>query len=239
MPTQKHPGSPKKGDHVLRLLLVGNLKPRDPFVLDDAILDQPLDGQQIAVFTNRSGKYQIWSIKPDGSQLRQLTFAPEGVSSYNVWSPDGSRMVYRGQGVDADKMFVFEPGKPWKDQTPQSFSSVIEPGVWFTPSSWSPDGTQLLGDGEPRGIFTYAFASGRFTRVSDSGESWSWLNDGRRLLLTNSGRLLVLDSVAKTARDLLSVAPDDFDSVALSADNRTIYFTRAIRRGDIWLMTFK
>jgi len=31
----------------------------------------------------------------------------------------------------------------------------------------------------------------------------------------------------------------DFDSVALSPDSRTIYFTRAIQQGDIWLMTLK
>ena len=37
------------------------------------------DGRQIALFSNRSGKNQIWSIRPDGSDLRQLTFAPDGV----------------------------------------------------------------------------------------------------------------------------------------------------------------
>jgi hypothetical protein len=137
-------------------------------------------------------------------------------------------------------MFVFEPGKPWKDQTPQSFSRVIEPGVMFTPSSWSLDGKQLLGDGEPRRwIFTFSFASGRFTRSSENGESCCWLNDGRRALVTDRGKLLVLDTFTKTTRELLTIAPDDFDSVALSADNRTIYFTRQTRQGDIWLMTWK
>ena len=198
------------------------------------------DGRQIAFFSNRSGKNQIWSIRPDGSQLRQLTFASEGVSSYDIWSPDGSRMVYEGEGADADKMFVFEPGKPWKDQTPQPFSHVLEPGIVFSPSAWSPDAKQLLGEADPGGgIFTFSFASGRFTRLSEVGASWSWLSDGRRLLFTHRGGLHVLDAVSKTTRELLSVAPDDFDSVALSADNRTIYFTRATQQGDIWLMTLK
>jgi len=55
----------------------------------------------------------------------------------------------------------------------------------------------------------------------------------------------VLDGVSKKSRELLSVAPDDFDtqsggsSVALSPDNRAIYFTRASKQGDIWLMTLK
>ena len=57
------------------------------------------DGRHIALFSNRSGKNQIWSIRPDGSDLRQLTFAPDGVGSNPIWSPDGSRIVYSGDGV--------------------------------------------------------------------------------------------------------------------------------------------
>jgi hypothetical protein len=65
------------------------------------------------------------------------------------------------------------------------------------------------------------------------------LSDGRRLFYTLRGKLFVLDSVSKGVREVLSVAPDDFDSVALSRDNRTIYFTRARHQGDISLMTLK
>ena len=188
---------------------------------------------------------QIWSIKPDGSAMRQLTFAPQGVSSYNIWSPDGSRMVYAGQGTDEDKMFVFEPYKSWHDQTPQPFSRQIEPGRMFTPSAWSPDATQLLGDDERGTVFTYSLSSGQFTRLYASASNegtWldaTWLHDSRRVLLTDRHRLLLFDTASKVTRELLSVAPDDFDSVALSADNRVIYFTRVTQQGDIWLTTFK
>jgi WD40 repeat protein len=208
-----------------------------------------LDGRLITIFSNRSGKGQIWSIKPDGSQLRQLTFADEGLESYNIWSPDGTRMIYVGEGRDAQKMFVFEPAKPWKDQRPQSFSRVIEPGVVFDPSgAWSPDGTEFLGDAESDvglfnfsfgGVYTYSFTSGRFTRLSNIGQSQAWLKDGRRVLYSHRGRLFVVDIISKKSREIMSVAPDDFDSVALSADNRTMYYTRQTQQGDIWLMTFK
>jgi eukaryotic-like serine/threonine-protein kinase len=206
------------------------------------------DGRQIAIYSNRSGKGQIWSIKPDGSELRQLTFAPEGLQSDDIWSPDGLRMVYIGDGADADRMFVFEPARPWKDQKPQSFSRVIEPGVRFNPSAWSPDGKELLGDAESPigsfnfsfgGVFTYSFASGRFSRLSDTGQSWAWLNDSRRVLFSHQGRLFVVDTISKKSREILSVAPDGFGSVTTSADNRTLYFTRETQQGDIWLMTFK
>jgi Tol biopolymer transport system component len=198
------------------------------------------DGRQIALFSNRSGNNQIWSIKPDGSDLRQLTFAPEGVASKAHWSPDGSRIVYLGGASGDDKIFAFEPAKPWTAQTPQHFSRVVEPGVLFAPGGgWSPDGKRLLGDVASGGVFTYSFASGQFTRLTRIGESWTWLNDSRRALFTQRDKLFIVDAVSKATRELLSVAPDDFDSVDLSRDNRTLYFTREIQRGDIWLMTFK
>jgi hypothetical protein len=53
------------------------------------------------------------------------------------------------------------------------------------------------------------------------------------------GKLFVLDSVSKAKREILSIAPDTVESVALSADNRTIYFTRQAHQGDIWLMTLR
>jgi hypothetical protein len=59
------------------------------------------------------------------------------------------------------------------------------------------------------------------------------------LLYTDRGKLFVLDRASKRSVEILSVAPDDFDSVDISSDNRTIYFTRSVRRGDIWSMTQK
>ena len=200
------------------------------------------DGQWIAFMSNRSGKNQIWLIRPDGSGLRQATDAPNGAQSYNEWSPDGSQLhFFDTPGKDKD-MFFFDPRRPWNEQTPQVLPGITETGLEFSPGPWSPDGKQLLGDAGPKdkdGIFTYAFASRRFTRLSDVGSPWSWLNDGRRVLYTYQRKLFVLDSVSKKSRELLSVAPDDFDSVTLSPDNRTIYFTRATQQGDIWLMTLK
>jgi hypothetical protein len=119
------------------------------------------------------------------------------------------------------KMSVFDPRKPWSEQTPHVLAAATDTGLEFDPYAWSPDGKQLLGAvglEDMDGIFAYGFASRRFTRLTDVGSPWTWLNDGRRLLFTNLGKLFVLDSVSKKARELLSVAPDDFDSVALSPD---------------------
>ena len=83
------------------------------------------------------------------------------------------------------------------------------------------------------GVFTYSFASGHFTRLTRIGQPSTWLNDSRRALFTHRGRLFIVDTVSKATRELLSVAPDDFDSVALSRDNRTLYFTRETQRENL------
>jgi eukaryotic-like serine/threonine-protein kinase len=198
------------------------------------------DGQWIAFMSNRSGKSQIWLIRPDGSGLRQATDAPDGAMSYNQWSPDGSRLMF--SDMTATKNFLFDPLKPWRAQTAQVVHAVTEKGREFSPYAWSPDGKQLLGDDGPtdsEGILAYSLASRRLTRLSDVGAGWTWLNDGRRVLYSHQRKLFVLDSVSKSARELLSVAPDDFDSVTMTRDNRSIYFTRAVQQGNIWLMTLK
>jgi len=198
------------------------------------------DGQWIAFMSNRSGKNQIWLIRPDGSGLRQATEAPDGAMSYNQWSPDGSQLI--GNPTTTVKPFSFDPRRPWSQQTPQALPSVTETGLVFSPWSWSPDGKQLLGDGGPDGkdgIFAYSFAFRRFTRLSEVGTPITLLNDGRGLIYTYHRKLFVLDSVSKKSRELLSVAPDDFDSVTITRDNRTIYYTRATQQGDIWVMTLK
>jgi eukaryotic-like serine/threonine-protein kinase len=210
---------------------------RDAFV--DKLPTWSPDSQQIAFYSNRSGKFQIWSIRSDASGLRELTFSPDGVSDY-ILSRDWSRVLYGGTATENDKMFVLGPGTPWKEQIPHAFSSAIEPGMLFDPLDWSVDGEQVLGHVYPRGgVFTFSFASHRFIRIADVGFGHCWLNDNRRALVTDRGKLFLVDTVSKDKRELLTIAPDEFESVALSADNRTIYFTREIRQGDIWLMTTK
>ena len=55
------------------------------------------DGSRIGFFSDRSGRYEIWTILPDGRELRQLTrtgpnSGREGALIWPQWSPDGSRM---------------------------------------------------------------------------------------------------------------------------------------------------
>jgi eukaryotic-like serine/threonine-protein kinase len=200
------------------------------------------DGKRIAFFSNRGGTYQVWSIKPDGSDLKKLTDAPGGMIG-NHWSPDGSKMVTYTQysATSAPPTFVvFDPRKPWHERTPQAVPMTISPDVVFIPDAWSPDGNLLAGESNQGGIILYVFATGQFTRITDSGFEAIWLNDNRRALyIDRVGRLRMVDIASKTSRDVFSTLPDMIEGPALSRDNRTLYFTRVSRQSDIWLMRLK
>src|SRR5262249_30325694 len=73
------------------------------------------DGKRIAFYSNRSGNYQIWTIRPDGSGLRPLTENKGSDFMYPVWSPDGSLLAYSSDSGTQ----IIDPGKPWKEQTPR------------------------------------------------------------------------------------------------------------------------
>jgi WD40 repeat protein len=206
------------------------------------------DGKQIVFMSNRDGMNQIWSIKPDGSGLRRLTSPKTGASTFNRWSPDGSKIAYDGAvPPDDSTTFVFDPRVNWPDQKVTSFSKVLEPGRTFTPWSWSPDWREVAGavapvvGGTAGPIFIYSFATGKYTRVYDSEQADGplWLNDGRRLLVQDGSRILLLDLVTRKTRELMSVAPATMELWSITRDNRTVYFDRHVDQSDIWLMRFK
>jgi Tol biopolymer transport system component len=196
------------------------------------------DGQRIAFYSDRNGRYNIWSIHPDGSGLEQLTDAA-GNLDFAVWSPDGSRMVASDINTGG-AVYVFDPRVPWKQQNPQTLPPHPS-GRVFTAYSWSPDGSRLAGFLSPTdkgGIVTYAFESRTYQTLSDFGTSPVWLNDNDHLLFWWQGKQFLANQT-KHVRELVSVAPDQVGAFSLSHDNRRMVFARFVFEADIWLATLK
>ena len=129
------------------------------------------NGEHIAFQSDRSGTYDIWSIRRDGSGLRQLTETPDLTLIAPVWSPTGDRMACwnpRGNSV-----LLFDPNVPWGEQEPEEVLRDDSPENFF-PWSWSPDGEWLAGDlvqesGAFEGITIYSTTSRAIETITDFG----------------------------------------------------------------------
>src|ERR1700694_5971689 len=100
------------------------------------------DGSRILFRSERSGKSQIYVMKPDGSDVRQLTSDTSGAWSAS-WSPDGKRVIFVGGGNQITIMNA--------DGTEPHVVSALEGDQG---PSWSPDGSKIL------------FASGKFPNIN-------------------------------------------------------------------------
>jgi Tol biopolymer transport system component len=92
------------------------------------------DGTKLAFQSNRSGNFQIWISKTDGTVARQLTNMSGTWTGTPRWSPDGKFITFdsRDKG-DADVFIVDANGGPPR-------AVVANPGSNEVVPSWSADG---------------------------------------------------------------------------------------------------
>ena len=213
----------------------------DPAVIDRVPRWSP-DAKWIAYFSNRqNAHYQVWKIRPDGSDIQQLTDAGDDVR-YPVWAPYGSRMAVTviGRTPESGQVYVFDPNRRWQEQTPQQLPPLQTPRTLFLVNSWSADGEHLVGQAGsvPQGIVTYSLRSGTYDRLTDFGEFPVWLPDNRHVMFVSGGKdVFVVDTRTKIARKTFSVRRDVIGPVQLSRDGRSAYFSRRVTEADIWLVT--
>lgn len=198
------------------------------------------DGERIGFYSDRSGTYENWTIKPDGSDLRRLMAESGGLGL--VWAPDGHRLWSFGA--------IHDLSIPLEERTPQDLPRINGAWGWFIAQDWSPDGRSLAGfaqrldelTGEAGGneLFVYSLDSGEYRHVADSYAP-RWLQDSRRLfLVSDEGSLFLLDTVTGDQHEVLRLdAPQAIGSVAIAPDDRTIYFTRVVEESDIWMLTLE
>ena len=102
--------------------------------------------QRIAFVSDREDgvTLQIWTMNPDGSDPRQLTFGP-GDKSYPRWSPDGTKLLYSADGGSDEfgndlglEIFVMNVDRSGE---PANLTQSIGDDYG---AAWSPDGSRII-----------------------------------------------------------------------------------------------
>ncbi len=194
------------------------------------------DGARISFYSNRGGRYQVWTINPDGRSLRQLTNGP-GDFAHSAWSPDGSRVAYTNFGTGS---FIMEV----EDQSVETLPALTDGTEFFVAFSWSPDGNWLAGAGfdarripQETGAYVYSLESGQYERLTTGGWHPRWVDEGRTLVYADRGTIYTVDRLTKEVREVLSLDGGDLLLPAPSTDKRSLYYVfEPPTQSDIWLI---
>jgi TolB protein len=215
---------------------------REPF--DEFAADLSPDGSAIVYFSWETGSRDI-VVRPLGGGSADLLTSTPSHESYPIWSPDGSRILFWDQASGATR------GTYTVDRAPDgSWGDPLLVAREMTRSSWSPDGTLLIGviggalvtvapeGGDPR--ILYAPKSGS---DDPAPESTLWSPDGARIYIKShdaAGRASLWSIPASGGRPRLLVRFDDPMRQStrrdFAADGARFYFAIEDRQSDIWVM---
>lgn len=197
------------------------------------------DGKRIAFQSNLSGDTrrrvnQIWSIRPDGSDMTQLTHLGEHAVS-PIWKPDGSELVYSVVG-----------GHPWFLQLAtlhaEELAAPPDNAMQFIAKSWSGDGRRIAGsihrsDGTSNGIVVYTISDRKYEAVTSFGSAPVWLKDGIRLMFRSGVSLYLVDTRGHSPVPLtLPAAVRVSDVFAISNDNLWLVVSSSTEQANVWVM---
>jgi len=98
------------------------------------------DGSRIAFHSNRDGAYQVWTIRPDGSDLRRVTSG--ATAFYPIWAPEGHRIAVC-DCADGTASIVHLDAEGKQARREQLLLPQLENGI-YAPTAWSPDGRRIL-----------------------------------------------------------------------------------------------
>jgi Tol biopolymer transport system component len=150
------------------------------------------DGKQLAFMSSRTGDYEIYTVRVDGSDLRRLT-NNAGQDGWPAWSPDGTKVAFereRGPSVGLDDIYVMDAdGGNVQNLTKNAGDlSANYP-------DWSPNGAYLLfsayhqRDGGGGGVFVMGADGTGPRQLIKGGVSPVWQPAlGRRPMMSTRSR---------------------------------------------------
>ena len=242
---------PQEDLYTIRSDGTGKLQLTDDDYLDRGATFSP-DGSRIVFYSSRSStvdnrRSSIWTISPDGGDLRLLLDDPAMTLGSPVWSPDGRVISVTGRKSDVWRLYLFDLAH-LSEPNPVEHLQLVEEGENFSGSTWSPDGRLLAGYSN-EGIIplkVYDFDQATFRTVRDPSGSvleaaaMVFLSDSRRLLYCHwrSGSLGIWDLATDEVRPIPGPGFGPRCKISLTADERTMVGSSILEEADVWLLEF-
>ena len=196
------------------------------------------DGRRILFASNRSGKYEAWTIRPDGSGLTQITRLSDQPVLYPFWSPDGQQIGFYYGSHGTALLDLRRPGARPRVLPP------ARDGQIFDGSAWSRDGGFLAGtlsegpDTESSGVALWSLADNTYRRLSRTGNTPAFLRSGLRLLFREADAIRLADLAGGEVRAVLSPPPHSaFLWVGAGPGDRSLCAVWTTDEGDIWSLS--
>ena len=174
--------------------------------------------QAIAFVSDRDGDPEIFTVRPDGSAVTQLT-SNLFWDTDPVWSPDGTKLAFSSNRDGDDDIYVMAA-----DGTNVVNVTNVGSGTDTQPD-WSPDGSTLVfvRDGV---MFTISTTAGATASRLGRGRSPSWSPNGAKIAFAKPERgssdIYVMDADGSGARAITSGL--EADSPDWSPDGTKIAF---------------
>jgi Tol biopolymer transport system component/DNA-binding winged helix-turn-helix (wHTH) protein len=141
--------------------------PADRFLSSTAIESGPQyspNGRNIVFESTRSGSYEIWTCRSDGTNLEQLTHF-NNVTGTPRWSPDGQQIAFDSRATGNAEIFVMDSeGSALRKLTNDPSADVVP--------SWSRDGRWIYfasGRSGPWEVWKMPSAGGQAVQVTRHG----------------------------------------------------------------------
>lgn len=196
------------------------------------------DGKWIVFGRQINGNMDIWRMKSDGTEEKQLTFTPDWQEGAPYFLPDNQTIIYRAWQRSVKSEFDRirrETGE--RNQTPMTIftmnldGSNVQPRTFTDDMNWAPfpapDGRHFvyvrIGEGNNWDVYLGDLAGGEPQRMtwSPSFDGFPSISpDGKKMLFTRSQGKRFMSDLYTYVMDIssLNIGPENFNGVPAKAE---------------------